>query len=671
MEWNFVTNPDVSKQRRRKKLSLNDIAVQDNFYGTADTSNLLHQMYKGHYDRIQRYKIYDWMDQDSDINRALDIVAEHCTERDEANNFPFIIDWKINDPTEEASNLLTASLSSWIDTNQWTEKNRLFNAVRNVLKYGDWFYFRNPHTFELYSIHPKHVTGAIVDRTNLKILGWVIRNFRFNIEDLELDTDHRMFDNMISNANSNMGTRNNKIVPAIHIVHLTLSEGKLSGGAVTNDPTDYNGNKWPFGESWLENAYSTFRNRDLLEQAYLIHRVQRAPSRLAWYVDVGKQRPDRVQWTLENFKNELNQKRVPQMIGNGINSPESVYNPISQLEDYFIPVTADQRGSKVEQIEGTPWENIPELDYFTKKMMKALRVPYAWLLPSSEGGSVFNDSRAGVAYQEEIEFSRFCTRVQNNIIGDFNDEYKLYNRRRDININVNDYDLAFNPPDNYEDSKTAARDQENINVWAQMKDEPYISKRFAMKRFLKLSDDEILENERMFIEENYPLNADITGAGGGGMGGFGGGLPPMGGDMSIGTGLGDPGMGIGMTDAGMGAGDMGGAIGDGDLMGGGTSIGGLGEGTMKKNNRLLIEKDITSDDLKPVDLKDDGFELQKTRDDKLSLRSDPIKNIKPVIKLMTIQTIRQRYKEKRKEEYKRLLKVNKIYRQPSDMGTGL
>jgi hypothetical protein len=38
--------------------------------------------------------------------------------------------------------------------------------------------------------------------------------------------------------------------------------------------------------------------------------INRAPSRAVWHIDTGKMRPDRASWVVNNFKNELTQKRM-------------------------------------------------------------------------------------------------------------------------------------------------------------------------------------------------------------------------------------------------------------------------------------------------------------------------------------------------------------------------
>jgi len=644
--------------------------------GTIDNYNMIQQVYRGRYDRLERYKLYDWMDQDSDIARALDLVGEHCVEKNDEGFF-WDFDWAL-EPTDEESALLNENLRQWSKINEWD--NRMFRIARNVVKYGDWFLFRNPETFELYSIHPKFVLGALIDREKLEIVAWIVRNFKFNVENLELAVDNQGLQDRIKGMSMNSGLRNTKVIPAIHMVHLSMSEGKFAGSSADDDPSDKYNNRWPFGESWLEQASKTFKQRELLEDSFLIHRVQRAPSRTVWYIDTGKMRADRASWVVHNFKNELNQKRIPQIVGSEQKTVDSVYNPISQLEDIYIPVSFDQRGSKVETLEGQPWDQAPDLEYFTKKMISALRVPRSWMLGADDGGAIFNDGRVGVAYQEEIEFSKFCMRIQINIINEIDFEFKLYNKMRDVNVSSADYTMKFVEPDNYEDYKRNARDQDNINTWSTIKDDPTISKRFARKKYLNWTDDEIVENERMVIEETGSLedagNAeDVLGGGG-----FGGGaLPPMGGEIGGEPGgLGDIGGGeFGGMEAGGGMGDLGGM----DMGGGGMAMsgavggaGGMGESEDKSVKFTdLMEAGLTSADVAPQYEKSSGDAEEQTPDDKLFNTDgtygggeEPTGD--PVATLKMLRDIRKTQMSRRVEKRKRLKMIQQVYKNPDDGG---
>ena len=51
-------------------------------------------MYSGHPNRLERYQQYDTMDGDSEVNAALDILAEFCSQTNEENGTPFQIFFK-------------------------------------------------------------------------------------------------------------------------------------------------------------------------------------------------------------------------------------------------------------------------------------------------------------------------------------------------------------------------------------------------------------------------------------------------------------------------------------------------------------------------------------------------------------------------------------------------
>jgi hypothetical protein len=671
MAWNTITSPNLGKNRRKRKLTLHSYGGDNSWSGTTDNFNMLQQVYRGRYDRMERYKLYDWMDQDSDVARALDITAEHCSPKNDKNHF-WNFKWAL-DPTEEESGLIMENMTQWSRINEWD--NRLWRHVRDVLKYGDWFYFRNPDTFELFSLHPRFVLGALVDQESVEVVAWIVRNFQFNVENIELAVDNRGLQDSIKSLSLSSGMRNTKVIPASHIMHLSMSEGKFSGATGDDDPSDRYNNRWPFGESMLEDASKTFKQRELLEDAALIHRVQRAPSRTVWYIDTGKMRPDRSSWVVNNFKNELNQKRVPQIIGQEQRGVDSVYNPISQLEDIYIPVSFDQRGSKVETLEGQPWNELPDLQYFTKKMMRALQVPHSWLLGPEEGGSVFNDGRVGVAYQEEINFSKRCSRIQKNLDDDFDFEFKMYCKMRDVNILGSDFDMMFNEPTNYDDFKNNARDQDNIAVWSSVKDEPYISRRFALIKYMNWTEDEVVENERMILEERFdPKEAEAFGELGGGAGaGLGSMPPPPGGDLGLGPGTGNFGdMGGGdMGDIGATGADMGGG---GMAMTGAAGAGGFGEDVeAMKFLDLITEAPITGADLKAAPEASDELGRAETPDDKLHPvganiegHEDFINSGGQDITLGMLQKVRKSHMSRRVENSKRMKMIQKVYVTPAE-----
>ena len=71
-----------------------------------------------------------------------------------------------------------------------------------------------------------------------------------------------------------------------------------------------------------------------------------------------------------------------------------------------------------------------------------------------------------------------------------------------VNIDTAMFDLRFEPPQNFASYRQAEIDNARVPTYTQMSAIPYISNRFAMKRFLGMSAEEIAENERMWSEEN-------------------------------------------------------------------------------------------------------------------------------------------------------------------------
>jgi hypothetical protein len=215
---------------------------------------------------------------------------------------------------------------------------------------------------------------------------------------------------------------------------------------------------------------------------------------------------------VERVKNEVNQRRIPSSMGGGQNVIDAAYNPLSINEDYFFPQTAEGRGSKVEILPGgTNLGEIDDLRYFTNKLFRALRIPSSYLpTGADDGGSSFNDGRVGTAYIQELRFNKYCERLQSLMNEPFDTEFKLYLTNKGINVDYNLFDLKFNPPQNFASYRQAEMDTARVSTWGTMVEVPFMSKRFAMKRFLGLSQEEIAENERMWREENIDQGTNLS-----------------------------------------------------------------------------------------------------------------------------------------------------------------
>jgi len=216
---------------------------------------------------------------------------------------------------------------------------------------------------------------------------------------------------------------------------------------------------------------------------------------------------------VERVKNEIHQRRIPTQTGGGQNVVDSTYNPLSQNEDYFFPQTAEGRGSKVETLPGgTNLGEIDDLKFFTNKMFRGLRIPSSYLPTGFDDTSgSYTDGRVGTALIQEHRFNEYCKRLQRMLEATLDLEFKVFLAWRGFNIDNSLFDIKFNDPQNFAAYRQQELDSGRISAFTQLEGTPYLSKRFMMKRFLGLTEAEMLENEQLWSEETGTV--DLPNAG--------------------------------------------------------------------------------------------------------------------------------------------------------------
>ena len=480
-------------------------------------SSYLPDVYTGHPNRIQRYFQYDQMDSDSEINAALDILAEFSTQLNTENETPFDIVFH-DESTDHEVKLLKKALQQWTKANQF--KKRIFRIFRNALKYGDCFFVRDPETQKWLYVDNAKVDRIVVNESEgKKPEQYVIRDINPNLQRLSATqiTPNQTYGGsggggagagMGGSAYANQGaqssqsgyaggnaggrfykTMNAYNINAEHVIHMSMSDGL--------------DNLFPFGQSVLEQVFKVYKQKELLEDAIIIYRVQRAPERRVFYIDVGNMPTHLAMQFVERVKNEINQRRIPSASG-GANFIDATYNPMSINEDYFFPQTAEGRGSKVDTLPGgTNLGEIDDLRFFTNKLFRGLRIPSSYLPTGAEdGGTSYNDGRVGTAYIQELRFNKYCARLQSMLAETFDSEFKLWIKSKGYNIDNSMFGLKLNPPQNFAQYRQTEMDQARVNTFTAVADLPYMSKRFALKRYLGLSEEEMARNAELWAEEN-------------------------------------------------------------------------------------------------------------------------------------------------------------------------
>jgi hypothetical protein len=472
----------------------------------------LPEVYTGHPNRIERYNQYEMMDVDAEINACLDIISEFSTQKNEHNKTPFDVEFT-EQPTPNEIEMIKTQLQQWCKLNEF--EKRIFKIFRNTLKYGDQVFVRDPENFKLYWVDMTKVVKVIVNESEgKKPEQYVIKDININLQNLTVATKTNT--DFAANPATGMGGtggggagggytvpsmpynttgsrftlgQSESAIDAKHVVHLSLTEGL--------------DRFWPFGQSVLENIFKVYKQKELLEDAVLIYRVQRAPERRMFKIDVGNMPSHLAMAFVERIKNEIHQRRIPSIHGGG-SVVDATYNPLSMNEDYFFPVTADGRGSSVEVLPGG--QNLGEIDdlrYFNNRLARGLRVPSSYLPTGPDDNTTpLSDGRVGTAMIQEFRFNQYCERLQSYMSMTLDEEFKLFLRWRGFNIDSGLFSLRFNPPQNFAAYRQSELDNARVSTFTTMEAVPYISKRFALERFLGLSEEEIAKNEKLWEEEN-------------------------------------------------------------------------------------------------------------------------------------------------------------------------
>lgn len=437
------------------------------------------RLVQGSASRITRYREYDLMDNDIEIARSLDTIAEEMIGSDPNTEMPLelVIDGdKQREVDTSTVATLRAALRYWSDLHNW--KTRLFKIARVAIKYGDCFFIRHKDTKRWEYIHPKNVVAAVVDERDMThVIGWQIKR------------EVKAPNSPVNSQTGHYGNNSNELIDtfaADEVVWFTLNDD-MSESA-------------PFGESVLRAVYRAQKQKELLEDAVIIYRIQRAPERRVFYIDVGKMPPQRVKSHLEQIKNEIRQKKIP-TAGGGVEQIDSVYNPQQMSEDFFFAQRPDGRGSKVETLPGgAGLGELADLEYFQWKVFRGLRIPLSYMREGQDNALV-NDGKTGVAYIMELRFAMYIQRLQGYIDIVLDREFKRYLRAAGINVDPTMFHIKLIEPENFGIYREQQLSSDLLATYVQSEGIAHISKRMGLTKYLQWTDEEILRNFHLRVEE--------------------------------------------------------------------------------------------------------------------------------------------------------------------------
>jgi hypothetical protein len=160
-----------------------------------------------------------------------------------------------------------------------------------------------------------------------------------------------------------------------------------------------------YGFSVLESARWIWKRLMLLEDAALIYRLQRAPERFAFYVDVGDLPPQEALGYLNRVRQQYKKKK---WVNPTTGRVDLKFNPLGQDEDFFVPSRKGSDSTRIDVLGAPQWQSMEDIEYFRSKMFAAIKVPKSYL------GQDAGTARA-VLSAEDVRFARSVLRVQREL----------------------------------------------------------------------------------------------------------------------------------------------------------------------------------------------------------------------------------------------------------------
>jgi len=251
---------------------------------------------------------------------------------------------------------------------------------------------------------------------------------------------------------------------------------------------------------YLEKSRIPYNQLKLLETSVIIYRIVRAPERLVFRIDTGNMPRDKALKYVEKIKTRMTKKQTYDPATGSLSQEPEV---LSILENYYMPQSAEGRGSQIESVGGQSagFTELDDIYYFSRKMYRALKYPLSRVSAGQEkreADIMFGGSQTGEITRDEVKWSRFLEAQQKRFCKDLDSLFlkhlELRGLAKEYGLNRWSFRTRLNPPSSYREQMDQNFMETRFNNYQTMADRPEFSVYMLMKKYLRWTDDEIQEN---------------------------------------------------------------------------------------------------------------------------------------------------------------------------------
>ena len=269
--------------------------------------------------------------------------------------------------------------------------------------------------------------------------------------------------------------------------------------------------------SYLHKAIKPLNQLRMIEDAIVIYRLSRAPERRIFYIDVGNLPKGKAEQYLRDIMIKYKNKMVYDAATGELRDDRK---HMSMLEDFWLPRREGGKGTEITTLPaGQNLGELADVQYFQKKLLQSMNVPYSRMDPANAGGGLVGLGRTTEVTRDELKFNKFVQKLRNKFSQVFDHALGIQLALKGICTRDEWEEFKesiyydYKKDNNFVELRDAELLQQRIQMVTMI--DPFVgryySSEWVKKNVLRMTEDEIEEMEKQIEEEGPRDPVDAQG----------------------------------------------------------------------------------------------------------------------------------------------------------------
>jgi hypothetical protein len=255
----------------------------------------------------------------------------------------------------------------------------------------------------------------------------------------------------------------------------------------------------------------------MIEDAIVIYRLSRAPERRIFYIDVGNLPKGKAEQYLRDIMIKYKNKMVYDANTGELRDDRK---HMSMLEDFWLPRREGGKGTEITTLPaGQNLGELADVQYFQKKLLQSMNVPYSRMDPANAGGGLVGLGRTTEVTRDELKFNKFVQKLRNKFSQIFDHALGIQLALKGICTREEWEEFKehiyydYKKDNNFVELRDAELLQQRIQMVTMI--DPFVGRYYSAewvkKNVLRMTEEEIEEMEKQIEEEGPRDPVDAQG----------------------------------------------------------------------------------------------------------------------------------------------------------------